>query len=275
MSGADYFGDDFAINPYMTDQDPVDIEKAKLEHAEIKKSFEKAGIKVTLVDPPTDCQDGVYTANWALISGKKAIMANLPNKRKPEETYAEKILEKLGYEIVKVPENLHFSGQGDALPCGDYLFVGSHYRTSPEAHKLLAEETGLEVISLQTIPQLDENQDAVINPITGWQDSYFYDLDLALAVIDDRTIAWCPTAFMPSSQEKIRNLPINRIEVSLEEAMSGFACNLVSTGESVIMSDQAPKLKDELEKRGLTVYTPEITELAKGGGFIRCISLTL
>ena len=30
-----------------------------------------------------------------------------------------------------------------------------------------------------------------------------------------------------------------------------------------------------LESRGLRVFTPEITELAKGGGYIRCTTLTL
>ena len=41
------------------------------------------------------------------------------------------------------------------------------------------------------------------------------------------------------------------------------------------MSAHAPKLKAELEARGLTVLTPEVSELAKGGGYIRCTTLTL
>ncbi len=68
---------------------------------------------------------------------------------------------------------------------------------------------------------------------------------------------------------------VEKIEVDLHEATKGFACNLVSTGETVIMSDKAPKFKAELEKRGFTVLTPGITELAKGGGYIRCTTLTI
>ena len=41
------------------------------------------------------------------------------------------------------------------------------------------------------------------------------------------------------------------------------------------MSAHAPKLQAELENRGLNVITPEIHELAKGGGYIRCTTLTL
>lgn len=276
MSGAEYFDDGFAINPYMDDQIPVDVDKALAEHAEIKRCFENAGIEVIMVPPPADCQDGVYTANWALIHGQKAIMSNLPNKRRAEEPYAEEVLKNFGFEVVKFDENLHFSGQGDALPCGKYLFTGTEYRTSVEVHPLLAQETGLEVISLQTIPELDSYNNPVINLVTGWPDSFFYDLDLALSVITPGLIAWCPEAFTTESQEKIRSIDdLDKIEVDFEEATKASACNLVSTGETIIMGSRAPKLKSELEARGFKVLAPDVTELMKGGGFIRCMSLTL
>lgn len=276
MSGAEYFDDMFAINAHMDDQIPVHLERAVQEHQEIRECFEQAGIEVIKVDAPSSSQDGVYTANWALIRGKKAIMANLPNKRESEEPYAEDVLENLGFEIVKLPKEYRFSGQGDALPCGKYLFVGSEYRTSHEVHPLLARELGYEVIGLQTVPKLDSDGQPVINKVTNWPDSFFYDLDLALAIIKEDLVAWCPEAFTPKSQERIRAITdIDKIEVSLEEATSGFACNLVSTGEAVIMSNRAPSLKAELEKRGLKIYTPNVSELLKGGGFIRCTSLSL
>jgi N-dimethylarginine dimethylaminohydrolase len=140
----------------------------------------------------------------------------------------------------------------------------------------LEKHLNLHVIGVQTVPQTDNSGNLVINKVTGWPDSFFYDLDLALAVITPGLIAWCPEAFTPDSQAKIRSIAdLEKIEVSLDEAMKGFACNLVSTGDSVVMSDHAPELKEILENRGLTVYTPHVTELLKGGGFIRCTTLTL
>ena len=276
MSGADFFDDGFAINSYMDDQVPVDIEKAKQEHAAIKASFEEAGIEVIQVPAPQNCQDGVYTANWALVRGGKAVMSNLPNKRQDEEAYAQAELEKLGLQTVKLPAEYSFSGQGDALPCGKYLFVGTSYRTDHRVHPLLARELGYEVIGIQTIPETDDAGQPVTNHVTGWPDSFFYDLDLAIAVIRPDLIAWCPEAFVPESQERIRALTdIDKIEVSLEEAMQASACNLVSTGETVIMGAGAPKLRAALEEKGLTVLPQDVTELMKGGGFIRCCSLTL
>jgi N-dimethylarginine dimethylaminohydrolase len=210
-------------------------------------------------------------------------MARLPNKRKDEEAYAENCLKNLGMEIIKVPGNLRFSGQGDSLPCGNYLFTGSIYRTDPETHAFLAEALGYEVISLQTKPLRGffGRGKQVINATTGWPDSYYYDIDLALAVIkapegnQKGLIAWCPEAFMKESAAKIRQLPIDQIEVSLYEAKKAFACNLVSTGETVIMSAFAPQFKKALHSRGLKTITPEVRELGKGGGYIRCTTLTI
>lgn len=273
MSGTRYFSDAFAINPLMDSSLAIDVEKGANEHAAIKQSFESAGIEVIQVEPPVDCQDGVYTANWGLCHNGKMIPSVLPNKRDKEMPYARKVFQDLGLKVIE-PPRLAFSGQGDALPCGNWLFAGSGYRTDWRQHAFIAEQLGLEVISLQTIPLLKDST-PVINPITGWADSIFYDIDLALAVISPELIAWCPDAFLPHSQKIIRALPIEKIEVNYEEAVRGFACNLVSTGETVIMSDHAPQLKAALEAKGIKTITPEVTELLKGGGYIRCVSLAL
>lgn len=283
MSGVDYFDDAAAINPFMNSHVRIDRENAAAEHVAIRDALQAAGVKVIQVAPPTDCQDGVYTANWALVRGKKAILASLPNARKAEEAYAEQVLKDLGKEIYHVPQGFKFSGQGDALPCGDYLFCGSGYRSDPQSQALVAETLGYKLIQLKAVPKRGGLlRRPVINKSSGWPDSFFYDIDLALAVLRNPSenglglIAWCPDAFTPESQQTLRALEdVEKIEVSLHEAKKAFACNLVSTGETVIMSAHAPKFTAELTSRGFKVVTPEISELAKGGGYIRCTTLTL
>lgn len=275
MSGADYFNDQFAINAHMNSRVPINLDKAKAEHAAIRQALEQAGIKVIQTQPPADCQDGVYTANWALVRGNKALMSVLPDKRAPEMPYAQKVLQSLGKEIVKLPPGVKFSGQGDALPCGNWVFAGSNYRTDKEAWSYIQNTLGYEVIGLRTVPKRSWLGQAALNKQTGWPDSYFYDLDLALAVLREDLIAYCPEAFVPSSRQAIEKLPIDKIKVSFKEAKNGFACNLVSTGETVVMSSRAPKLKAAIEAKGLKTITPNVTELGKGGGYIRCTTLTL
>lgn len=281
MSDALNFSAEQAINPYYFDSH-TNTSLAQSEHISIREALESAGVTVVSVPSPTDSQDGVYTANWALVRGDKAIPAKLPNVRKAEEAYARKILQDLGKEIIEVPEGLRFSGQGDALACGNLLFCGQGYRSDLEAQIFAADTLGYTRVQLQTIPQVNDLGEPVINPISGWEDSFFYDIDLALSIIrhpsTDATalIAYCPDAFTKESRRTLEQLEgVEKITVSLEEAEEAFACNLVSTGETVVMGDSAPRLKADLEARGLTVLTPHIQELSKGGGYIRCTSLSL
>ena len=272
VSGADYFADTYEINPYYN-QSKIDVQKAIAEHNLILECFKKAGIELIKVNPPKDCQDGVYTANWALVKDGIAVMARLPEARKAEEEYARARLEEQGIKTVLVPDGYLFSGQGDSLRCGKYLIAGRGYRSDPEAQQFAAETLGLELVQLHAKPQLNEDGTEHINPVTNHADSFWYDLDLAVSVIDNHTIAYCPDALDEESNQKLEALDLDKIIVDLEECTKGFANNLVSTGKHVIMSNKAPKLQAELEKRGLVCLTPDVTELKKGGGYIRCVSL--
>ncbi len=281
MSDAQHFRADEAINPYYGDT-AVNSSDAIAEHDAIKAALIEAGVNVITVPSPIDSQDGVYTANWALVRGDTAILSRLPGVRKAEEVHAADALRSLGKTVVYAPEGLKFSGQGDALPCGPYLFCGNGYRSDEAAQIFAAETLGYERIQLRTIPKLDEQGVPVINSVSGWADSYFYDIDLALAIIShprgDKkgVIAYCPEAFDTQSQALLASFDdIEKIIVSLDEAQQAFATNLVSTGETVIMSAHAPKLTAELVKHGLKVLTPEVQELAKGGGYIRCTTLSI
>lgn len=281
MSDAQHFRVDAAINPYYGDTSVITAE-AISEHDAIHDALARAGVQVVRVPSPIDSQDGVYTANWALVRGDTAVLSRLPEVRKAEEAHAQQILESLGKQVLYVPDGLKFSGQGDALPCGPYLFCGKGYRSDEAAQKFAADTLGYERVQLQTIPKLDGAGTPVVNAVSGWADSYFYDIDLALAIIAHPTdtskgiIAYCPESFLPESRALLDSFnAVEKIAVSLDEAQHAFATNLVSTGDTVIMSAHAPQLATQLRERGLTVLTPEVSELAKGGGYIRCTTLSI
>lgn len=281
MSDARHFSNEQPINPYYHIES-VDLAVAQQEHDHIRDMMQQAGIEVVQVAAPADSQDGVYTANWALVRGNKAVLARLPNARKAEEPHAKHVLATLGIETFEVPDGLKFSGQGDALPCGDLLFCGSTYRSDEAALIFVAETLGFRRIQLRTVPQQDALGNDVINTSSGWPDSFYYDIDLALSVLrgpengQKGLIAYCPTAFTPESQRILEDLTeVDKIIVSEHEAKDAFACNLVSTGSTVIMSAHAPQFAAELRARGFALLHPEICELVKGGGYIRCTTLTL
>lgn len=285
VSGANFFTDKDAINALMDSSVPVNLEEANKEHQSIIDAFKEAGIEVVKVDPPKGCQDGIYTANWALIRNGRAVMSRLPNKRKPEEAYAKQVISNLGLEVVELPSDIQaFSGQGDSLACDDTIFCQSPYRTSKSAHPVIKDLLGYgNVVSLETKPsRWFKFGPRKLNKITKWPDSPTYDIDLAIAIIRPKTdatpalIAYCPSVFKRSSRKIIKKLTaFEKIKVSKSEALKSYATNLVSTGETVILNAGAPKLKNELEKRGLKVIELSLPELKKGGGSIRCSSLTI
>jgi N-dimethylarginine dimethylaminohydrolase len=272
MSGADFFDVSAEINSYMHTKEPVNHDQAKADFDNIRAAIEEAGIEIVKVDPPKDCNDGIFTANWGLCRGDTVVLSSLPPQRMPELAGAEKALQHLGKKIIRSP--YRYSGQGDSLPCGNLLFCGSNYRTDPRMHDFLAKELGYEVISLEAVPELDSSGQPVTNTATGWPDSFFYDLDLGICVLRPNLIAWYPGAWTKESQDRIQATPINKIEISEEEAMN-FACNLISTGSTVVMTHRAPKLRAAFEAEGLNVITVDVKELGKAGGFIRCTTLTL
>ena len=103
MSSARYLDNEQPINPYYT-LDAIDTAAAQAEHDAIRQALTEAGVEVRVVEAPSTSQDGVYTANWALIRQGKAVLARLPRARTTEEDWAERCLRDQGIEVVRVPE---------------------------------------------------------------------------------------------------------------------------------------------------------------------------
>ena len=254
VSDAAHFRVDYEINPYMHTGVQPDPAAAVAEHRTIVAAHRAAGRHIEYVPSAAECPDMVFTANAAVVRGDRAVLGSPPPERKAELPYFQEWLLEHGYEIIEAPYS--FSGQGDALACGNLLLAGHGQRTDVRMHEVLAEELGYHVVPLRTVS------------------SRWYDLDLAVAVIDAHTVAYCPQALDEPGGRLLRGLGLDVIEVSIEEAAS-FGLNLISDGVTVTMAGKAPHLAGELRDRGLQVVELDITELAKGGGGVRCTALTL
>ncbi|MFJ9522080.1 dimethylarginine dimethylaminohydrolase family protein [Kitasatospora sp. NPDC101801] len=255
VSDATHFRVDYEINPYMHTEIQPDLPAAIAEHEAIVAAHLAAGRKVEFVPSAPECPDMVFTANAAVVRGGRAILGNPPPERKAEVSYFQEWLTWRGYEVIEVP--YAFSGQGDALAFGDLLLAAHGQRTDQRMLAVLAAELEYEVVPLQTVS------------------SRWYDLDLAVGVVGlPNTLAYCPAALDAPSLRRLRGLGAELIEVSVEEAAK-FALNLVGDGTTVTMTKGAPRLAAELRERGLRVIELDTTELAKGGGGVRCTALTL
>lgn len=287
MSGAEYMSNALPINPYMDPDEPIDIAKAIEQHTGIWRALEGIGIEVIKLDAPADCQDGIFTANEALlgIDNKTVLMARLPKGREQETPYYETAIRKLGHTSLHLPDpEWFFSGQGDALRYGGWLLAGQKFRTSPgpQVHDFIRRELGYDVLSLQTKGLLNALGEPDINPVTGLPNSEFYDIDYALAPIrwpspsERGLLVVCREAFEDDSLRLLMELPdTDIIWAPYAEAVGVSACNLVSTGSAVVMNAGAPALEQALRDQGLHVVTTVNDELKKNGGSVRCTTLTL
>lgn len=255
VSDATHFRIDYEINPYMHTAVQPDPRMAVAEHKAIVAAHLAAGRTVEYLPSAPECPDMVFTANAAVVRVERAILGSPPPERKAEVPYFRKWLTSRGYEVVEAP--YAFSGQGDALAFGNLLLMGYGQRTDRRMDAVLAAELGYQVVSLRTVS------------------SRWYDLDLAVAVVSyPHTLAYCPQALDAPSRRRLRALELDLIEVSVDEAAQ-FALNLISDGSTVTMSRGAPRLAGALRDRGLRVVELDTTELAKGGGGVRCTALTL
>ncbi|MEV6872960.1 arginine deiminase-related protein [Amycolatopsis sp. NPDC051128] len=255
MCSARYFRIDYEINPYMHVGVQPDVEAAVAEHEDIIAAHLAAGRKVEFLDADPACPDMTYTANAAVVRGDRAVLATLPPERAAETPHHRTWLESHGFEVAET--RYAFSGQGDALACGDLLLAAHGQRTDARAFRTLARHLNCEIVSLRTTSP-------------RW-----YDLDLAVAVIHPgRMLAYNPEALDTASLRRLRGLGMDLIEVTPAEA-AAFALNLISDGRTVTMTSGAPRLAADLRATGLTVVELETRELRKGGGGVRCTALTL
>jgi N-dimethylarginine dimethylaminohydrolase len=79
----------YAINPWMNMKEPVNVTKAQAQWENLRKTIEKAGAEVKVMEPTGADQypDLVFTANAATIRGKTAYLANFFYPERQGERY--------------------------------------------------------------------------------------------------------------------------------------------------------------------------------------------
>ena len=150
LCAPDYYGIEYEINPWMSRARGAKTDLAKAQWQRLHKTLTSLEAKVELVPPQPKLPDMVFTANAGLTVGKKFIPSNFRHQeRAGEAPYFVRWMEEQGYEIHRLPENLYFEGEGDALFSGDALFCGYKFRSDIQSHRAVADMLGCLVISVE------------------------------------------------------------------------------------------------------------------------------
>ena len=261
MCPPDYFRVQYVINPWMENKiGTIDPHIARKQWTDFYQSL-KEFTSVELIAQESNAPDMVFTANAGLLLGKKIVLSRFKfAERRSEESYFCSWFEKQGYEIIQMPESVHFEGTGDALlqPGENLLWASYGFRSDLESHDFLASEFNIEIVSLHLI------------------DPSFYHLDTCFCPLLNDQIMYFPGAFDSPSLKRIeaKTLPENRIALSPEDAQQ-FACNAVLVESNLFMNQVSDPLRKQLENWGYHIHIHPVSEFMKAGGANKCLTLAL
>ncbi|HVU72403.1 MAG TPA: arginine deiminase-related protein [Mycobacteriales bacterium] len=254
-----HFAVTYAINPWMDPSAPVDPGRAMAQWQALRRTYQALGHTVEILPALPGLPDMVFAANGGVVVGGRALSSRF--------RYAERTGEEAAYHdwfaaqgaVTVRPEHV-CEGEGDILTVGDFLLVGSGFRSDPdviaEVDEVLAQPNGLTVVPLELV------------------DPRFYHLDTAMGVLDEGTAAYLPSAFSTASAGVLGELFTDLIACSEADA-EVLGLNMVSDGHHVLLEAAATGLPAELRDRGFDPIGIDMSELRKAGGAVKCCTLEL
>ena len=255
LCAPDHYGIEYEINPWMSRSRAAEIPIAKAQWQGLYSKLTELGAKIHLVPGQPRLPDMVFTANAGLTVGRRFIPSNFRHQeRAGEAPFFAQWMEAHDYEIVWLPQNLYFEGEGDALFGGEALFCGYKFRSDIQSHRAVAEILSCLVISVELV------------------DPRFYHLDTCFCPLPDGGAFWFPEAFDEYGQRAIREHVSDVIDVPEEEA-AHFSCNAVVLDGDVVLPEGAPRLAGKLESRGYRCHALPMTEFLKAGGACKCLTM--
>jgi N-dimethylarginine dimethylaminohydrolase len=253
-----YFAVEYEINPWMDTSVPVDTDRATAQWDALRQTYLRLGHDVQVLDPEPGLPDMVYAANGAFSVEGIVFGARFAYPQRAAEAPAHRRWYATSGRPQVVPGHHTNEGEGDfAYVSGPGLVLAGHgFRTETAAHA--------------------EAQDVLGRPVLGLRlvDPRFYHLDTALAVLDDRTIAYFPAAFSHGSRRVLERLFPDAVLATEADALA-FGLNAVSDGRTVVLPAGAERLAAVLAARGYEPVTVDVSELHKGGGSVKCCTAEL
>ncbi len=255
MCSPEYFTVEYAINPWMNPEDPVDVDLARRQWESLRAAYTALGHTVHAIDPEPGLPDMVFAANGATVISGKVLAARFKYQERHAEGEAYAAwFRRQGYAVAD-PVTVN-EGEGDIVFAGRAIIAGHGFRTEAETRHEVEELFRLPVISVRLV------------------DPRFYHLDTALIVLDEHTAAYYPAAFDEAGQAALAAHFPELIEAKDEDA-EALGLNGLSDGRNVVLPVQATQLAERIRAAGFDVVPVDLSEFRKAGGGPKCCTLEL
>ena len=259
MCRPEHFRVDYAINPWMDVDAPVDPDLALAQWDTLVTTLRAAGAEVETIAQLPGTPDMVYAMNYGIVDGDHVAITNFRyDQRRPEAEAAEWWFGEAGLRTTRIGDaGVGAFEAGDAFLYGDALLVADGPRTDVGTHAVLSRDLGVRVVSVP-----------VVHPA-------LYHLDLSFCPLDETRAIVAPSAWDAAGRLAVASLVPRPLVIDEDEAFT-FCANSVVVGDPVVMPAGVPvRVARQLEAWGFAVATVEVGELHKGGGSVRCMTLPL
>jgi len=255
MCPPEYFTVEYAINPWMNPDDPVDLALAKRQWEKLRATYTSLGHTVRIIDPVPGLPDMVFAANGATVIGGKVLGSRFkhPERHKEGAAYMDWFR---GHDY-PVTDPVHVNeGEGDIIFAGRAVIAGYGFRSEHHVSAEAEATFDLPVVSVRLV------------------DPRFYHLDTAMIVLDENTAAYFPGAFDEAGQAALAAHFPELIEAKDNDA-EALGLNGISDGATVVLPVQAEGLARDVRAAGFTVVPVDMSEFKKAGGGPKCCTLEL
>jgi dimethylargininase len=226
---------------------PIDLDRAIAQHVEYEAMLGALGARVERVEAAPDLPDSVFIEDTAVVVDEVAVLMRPgASSRRPEvDAVAAALGRYRPLQSIVAPGTMD---GGDVLRAGRRVFVGLSLRTNHDALRQLQ---------------------AILVPLGYAVDDIPVErclhLKSAATAAADDLLVLNPAWIDPARFGGIEWVAIDPGEPS--------GANVVRVRDTVVCPTSAPRTRERLEARGLTVRAVDASELAKAEGALTCASL--
>jgi len=236
-------------------REPIDVGLARRQHAAYEALLAELGCEVERLPEERELPDSVFVEDAAVVVDELAVITRPGAESRRGETASVAAALARHRQLAHIEAPATLDG-GDVLRVGKRVFVGLSARSNRQGVAQLAALLAPFGYAVEGVPLED-----------------CLHLKTAVTEVAEGTLiinaAWIDRATLAAYEQ---------IDVDPSEPFAANALRIVggsADGDTVVVPTAFSRTADRLDKRGLSVRTVEVSELAKAEGGVTCCSILL
>jgi len=143
---------EYAINRWMDADEHVNRDRAFAQWNALRRLYVRLGVAVEVIAPAEDLPELTFPGDSVLLSNGCAVISNFRfGVRQPESEFMEHWARSRGFDVVNLPDHMHFEGNAEAMVWNELLLAGYGVRSDLCTYEYLRNRLRLDVVTLQLL----------------------------------------------------------------------------------------------------------------------------